>query len=85
MSTEPNDFPAFIADIAQRQVREFNARVEQACEEAVAGGVCGVMIEGDRVWVDARVPYGQKWDVTACGSDHPNVGRITTEDGQADG
>lgn len=47
--------------------------VERACEAAVQSGEHGVMVDGERAWVDARVPYGELWDVTACGPDHPTL------------
>lgn len=44
--------------------------VETACEKALQSGEFGVMVDYNRgAWVDPRVPYGQIWDVTACGSE----------------
>lgn len=67
-----------IADLVYESVlerlRAHAETVERACEAAVQSGEHGVMVCGDAAWVDARVPYGCLWDVTACGPDHPNLG-----------
>lgn len=51
-------------------VRARDARIEAACEAALQGGTCGVIIEGDRAWPDSRVPYGHIIDASACGADN---------------
>lgn len=43
--------------------------LETACERAIQQGRSGVMVESGSAWVDERVPYGEIWDVTACGAD----------------
>ena len=65
-----HEFPPEIAELARRRSAAVFATIERACEAAIQGGICGVMIDGDRAWVDPRVPYGQKWDATACGADN---------------
>lgn len=44
--------------------------IESMCERSLLDPLQrGVMIDGDEVLLDERVPYGQIWDVTACGRD----------------
>jgi hypothetical protein len=59
-----------IAVAARKQMQA----VETACETALQGGEFGVMVDYNLgAWVDPRVPYGQLWDVTACGSENVQV------------
>lgn len=46
--------------------------LEQACEAAIQGGKHGVLVDRSRniYRVDARVPYGQIYDATACGEEN---------------
>lgn len=46
--------------------------LERACEEAIQGGLHGVVVDDRRgvAWVDPRVPYGRIYDVSACGAEN---------------
>lgn len=59
-----------VARIARAQMQA----VETAAEMAIQGGEFGVMVDYNvGAWVDPRVPYGQLWDVTACGSENVQI------------
>jgi hypothetical protein len=63
-----------IARIAQAR---FDA-IEKACEAALASGVCGVLIDGDKVGLSDRVPYGHIYDITNVQDEFDVVGWRTT-------
>lgn len=60
------DIQTAVAHVARRRA----VRVETACEAALQGGTCGVIVDGGHAWPDARVPYGHLLDVSACGIDN---------------
>jgi hypothetical protein len=51
-----------VTDAIQRGVTQYVRRrarvIEEACERALTGGVCGVSVYDDVVMVDLDVPYG---------------------------
>ena len=69
-----SDIGELIARDVARIARARYQAVETACEKALQGGEFGVMVDYNLgAWVDPRVPYGELWDVTACGSENVQV------------
>lgn len=74
------------ADQIQRHIQRHVAEVlkaraeaiEQLCEQMlVTPGAPGIMVDSHNAWFDERVPFGEIWDVSACGSEGVRVaGRL---------
>lgn len=57
-----------VAELVAGHVAKVDAAIEVACEAAVQGGVCGVLVIRDpdgsvEVSVNPRVPYGYRYEV----------------------
>lgn len=74
MSTGGDALAQSIDAHVSRIARQRADALETVCEKAIQGGEFGVMVDYNvGAWVDPRVPYGNIWDVTACGSDGVQV------------
>jgi hypothetical protein len=67
------DLSEWLAATAAQLVQARHDAVEEACEAALAGGVCGVLIAGDKVGPHPRVPYGTIYDITRVEDKSPWV------------
>lgn len=68
-------FAEAIAAHIEAVMRARTEKLERVAEHMLTHDGGGIMIDGDRVFIDARVPWGVIWDVTLCGADHPNLYR----------
>jgi len=60
-----------VAHLVGLRLRAQAEAVERLCEIMITTPDSpGIMVEGERAWLDQRVPFGEIWDVSACGEEN---------------
>lgn len=66
----PPDLEAFI----RQQVQARHDKLEKYCEAMLVNDMGGVLIDGDKVSLDKRVPWGEIYDITKVQDDLDEFG-----------